>query len=218
MLEISSFYTCVPKITIIWCTVPEIRSETDKKFCHFGPFFALLPPPLMIPNIKILKKMKKMPGDIILLYIHVHNKWRSCDIWFLKYKVQQTEIFDIWGHFFPFSTLITWKIKILTLKKTPQDIIILHICTTNDNHMMYGSWDMEHNRTNPARVYFRLKLSSISRCCPQWLIFFKLLFYENNYKEAMKIGGGQIKGALFNCFVVKKCPFVSPGPCPQFLK
>ena len=24
------------------------------------------------------------------------------------------------------------------LKKTPGDIIILHMCTTNDNHMMYG--------------------------------------------------------------------------------
>ena len=45
LLEISSFYTCAPKITIIWCTVPEIRSNTDKKCCHFGPFFTLLPPP-----------------------------------------------------------------------------------------------------------------------------------------------------------------------------
>ena len=26
LLEISSFYTCVPKATIIWSTVPEIRS------------------------------------------------------------------------------------------------------------------------------------------------------------------------------------------------
>ena len=69
---------------------------------HLGPFFALLPPPLMILNIKILKKMKKMPGDIILLYIHVHHKWRSYDKWFLKYKVQQTEIFVILGDSLPF--------------------------------------------------------------------------------------------------------------------
>ena len=26
--------------------------------------------------------------------------------------------------------------------------IILHMCTTNDDHMMYGSWDMEHDRQN----------------------------------------------------------------------
>ena len=40
---ISSFYTCVPKITIMPCMVPEIWSATDRIFCHFGLFFALLP-------------------------------------------------------------------------------------------------------------------------------------------------------------------------------
>ena len=30
LLEISSFYTYVPKITITWCTIPETRSETDR--------------------------------------------------------------------------------------------------------------------------------------------------------------------------------------------
>ena len=38
------------------------------------------------------------------------------------------------------------------------------------------------------------------------LYFFKNLFYHNNCKEAMNIGGGQIKWALFNIFVVKKYP------------
>ena len=51
LLEIS-FYTCVAKITIIWCMVPEIQSETDKIFCHFGSFFALLRPS---PHLTILK-------------------------------------------------------------------------------------------------------------------------------------------------------------------
>ena len=199
LLKISSFYTCAPKITIIWCTVPEIRSETDRIFCHFGPFFALLPPPspLKIPKIKILKKMKKMPGDIILLYIHVYHKWRSYDIWFLKYKVQQTEIFVILGHFLPFNPRDslenqnfkiennTWRYYHFThlhhkwqsygvwflrygvrateffchsgpvlpfyppmdpenqnfkkIKKTPEDIIILQMCTINGSHSMYGS-------------------------------------------------------------------------------
>ena len=54
-----------PKITIILFKVPEIQSETDKSFCHsgpFGPFFPLLPPIppyLMIPKIKISEKKKK---------------------------------------------------------------------------------------------------------------------------------------------------------------
>ena len=81
LLEISSFYRRVPKITIIWCTAPKIQSETDRIFCHFGPFFAFLTPPtppLMILKMKSLrKKMKKMSGDVILLYIHVYHKWRS---------------------------------------------------------------------------------------------------------------------------------------------
>ena len=50
--------------------------------------------------------MKKIPGDIILLYIHMYHKWRSYDIWFLKYKVSKT------GHFGSFfSSLTTWKIN-----------------------------------------------------------------------------------------------------------
>ena len=147
-----------------------------------------------------------MPGDIILLYIHVYHKWRSYDIWFLKCKVQQTENFVILGHFLPFQPLDnlenqnfkieknTWRYYHFThlrhkrqsydvwflgyeawqtelfvildcflpfyppnnpknqnfekMKKTPGDIIILHMCTINDNHMMYGSWDMERDRQN----------------------------------------------------------------------
>ena len=61
---------------------------------------------LMILKIKIFKKkMKKTLGDIILLYVHVYHKWRSYDVWLLKYKVQQTEIFVILGNFFTFHPL-----------------------------------------------------------------------------------------------------------------
>ena len=58
------------------------------------------------------------------------------------------EISVILGHFCPFNPLTTWKIKILKLKKSPGYIVILHICIINDNHMMYGSWDMECDRLN----------------------------------------------------------------------
>ena len=38
----SLFYTCVPKITIIWCMLPEIWSATDN-FLSFWAIFSLLP-------------------------------------------------------------------------------------------------------------------------------------------------------------------------------
>ena len=79
------------------------RVRQTKSFCHYGPIFALLPPPVMIPNIKILKKTKKKPGDIILLYIHVYHKWRSYDIWFLKYNRQTDRNFWHFGPFFALS-------------------------------------------------------------------------------------------------------------------
>ena len=47
-----------------------------------------------------------------------------------------------------FALLWTQKIKIWKNEKNvyyKKDIIILQMCTINDCHMMYGSWDMEYN-------------------------------------------------------------------------
>ena len=56
---------------------------------------------------------------------------------------------SFWTVFCPFTPLTTRKIKILKkMKKQPGDIIILHTYTINDNNMMHGSWDMEHDRHN----------------------------------------------------------------------
>ena len=74
--------------------------------------------------------------------------FRSYDIWFLKYRVQQTEVFVILGHFLPFQPPGNPEIKILKLKKPPGDIIILLICTINDNLLIYDSRDMERDRQN----------------------------------------------------------------------
>ena len=35
----------------------------------------------------------------------MYHKWRSYDIWFLKYRVWQTEIFDILDRFLPFQPI-----------------------------------------------------------------------------------------------------------------
>ena len=52
-------------------------------------------------------------------------------------------------HVLPFYPLNNLKNQNLEeMKKTPEDIIILHMCTKNDNHMMYSYWDIECDRQN----------------------------------------------------------------------
>ena len=59
-------------------------------------------------------------------------------------------------------------------------------------------------------IYTWVKLSPTFGRCPRWLIFFRSVFYQNNWnncKKVMNRGRGQIRGALYNFFVVKKCLF-----------
>ena len=122
----------------------EIRSETQNLLS----FWAIILPfyhPLTIPIIKILKKMKKCL-DILSFYTYmctINEDHMIYGSWNTRYNRQ---FLSFWTIFCPFSLLTNWKIKILKLKKIPGDLIILHICTINGSHMMYGSWDMEHHR------------------------------------------------------------------------
>ena len=78
----------------------------------------------------------------------MYYKWKSYDVWFLRYQVRRTEFFAILGHFLTFdspdnSTYQNFEkmrekgleIKFWKNEKMLRDII-LHLCTTNDNHMM----------------------------------------------------------------------------------
>ena len=66
---------------------------------------------------------------------------------------------EIWGatdrifqHFGSFFTLLLpnepQNPSFFKNEKDPGGIIDLHLCTINDNNMMYDSWDMEHNGQN----------------------------------------------------------------------
>ena len=58
--------------------------------------------------------------------------------------MQKTKFFVIMGPFSPFDPPHNWKNQNFEkMKKTPGNIIILHSCTTNSRHMMYGSWDIK---------------------------------------------------------------------------
>ena len=65
LVEISSFYTCAQKITIIWCMVWYM--EWDRQ--NFVAFWTILCPftPLTIPKIKIWNK-EKTPADLTGLH------------------------------------------------------------------------------------------------------------------------------------------------------
>ena len=58
-------------------------------------------------------------------------------------------IFVILDHFLPFHLPNNPKNQNFEkMKKLPGDIINLHKCNINDNHMMYGSWDTERDGHN----------------------------------------------------------------------
>ena len=68
------------------------------------------PPPKNL-KIKILKN-----ENIYWRYHHFTNmchKWKSYDVWFLRYEAWWTKFFVILDHFWPFTTLKTKNIKIL---------------------------------------------------------------------------------------------------------
>ena len=142
-LEMSTFYTCAPKIMIIWCMLPEILSTTD----IFLSFYAIFCPFTPLTNLKT-KIWKNITNSWRYYpFTHMHHTWRWYDEWFLRYKTWQTESFlSFWVIFRPLTLLTTRKIKIWKNEKKSGNIIILNMCTINENHMTNGSWDMEHNR------------------------------------------------------------------------
>ena len=127
---------------------PEIPNTLDRIFCHFGPFFALLPPSLTTWKIKIFLKKEKTTWRYDH-FTHVYHKWQLHDVWFLRYGAWQTKFFVILDDFLHFYPPYNPKYQNFEKMKTPPgDIILLHMCTINDNHMVYGSWLMERDQHN----------------------------------------------------------------------
>ena len=122
------------------CMIPEICSMTDRIYSHFGPFFAFLHPlPPNNPENQNFEIMKKTPGDIILHKCTTNDNHMIYGSWDMKCTRQN--FFVISGHFLPFyphNSPKKWKFQ--KMKKEPGDIIILHNCTKNHDHMLYCSW------------------------------------------------------------------------------
>ena len=134
-------------MTVISCMVPEIWSATDKIFCHFGQLFALLPP-LATQKIKILKKMEKLPGDIIILHrCNINDNHIMYGSWDTK-RIRQTFL-PFWTIFCTFTPLTTRKIK--SLKKNEKTTwryyhfaYVYHKWQSYDVWFLrYGAWRTE---------------------------------------------------------------------------
>ena len=52
---------------------------------------------------------------------------------------------SFWAIFCPFTPLLRPKIKIWKKCKKTAYFILLHMCTINEDHMMYGCWDVRHD-------------------------------------------------------------------------
>ena len=79
--------------------------------------------------------------DVILHRCTINDNHMMYVSWDIERNGQN--FLSFWIVFCPFTPITTRKIKMLkNWKKTPGDIIILHKCTKNHDHMIYCSWDM----------------------------------------------------------------------------
>ena len=111
--------------------------DTEHVGQNFLPFWSIFCTftSITTQKIKILKNMKKPPGDILTLTI----TW--CMVPEMLSVMER-----IFCHFGSFFSLLCpnnpENQNFDKLKKTPGDIIS-NMCTINDYHMMHGSWDIK---------------------------------------------------------------------------
>ena len=139
----SLLYTCVPKITIMWCMLPEIWNTTDLIFLSFWAISCTFTP-LLTPKIKIWSKFLKKSWWYYSLHMRTINEDNMMNhSWDIRHD--KLSFLSFWVIFCPLTFLTIWTIKIFKKmkKKMPENI-----STTNDDQMMYDSWDMEYHRQN----------------------------------------------------------------------
>ena len=157
MLEISSFYTCAPKTTIIWCTVTGIWGETQ----NFLSFYIHVYHKWKSYDIQLLKYKVRQKEIFDFLchflsfqpldslenqdfnsekntwryyhFTHLHHKWKPYDVWFLRFCHS--------GPFFallpPYNAHLLWTQKIKIFKKIGKNTgRYYHFTNINDSHMM----------------------------------------------------------------------------------
>ena len=110
---------------------------------HFLPFY-----PYKNPKKAKFWKNEKMPLEISSFYINVPKIMIICYTILEIWCATDVILIFYFGIFFPpFTPLTTLKNQdFKETKKTPGDIIILHMCTKNNYHIMHSSWNMLGDR------------------------------------------------------------------------
>ena len=106
---------------IIWCMIPEMSSTTQKS--NFW-------------------KTEKNSWRYYH-FKHEYHKWKSYDVWFLRYGAQQTQFFLILDHFLFFYTpspLTTQRIKILKKWKKKNTWRYHHFTQVHHKWQSYDFW------------------------------------------------------------------------------
>ena len=76
-------------------------------------------------------------------FTHMYHKWQP---WYMLPEIWSM-IYTVFCHFGPFFALLSpnnpKNQKFGKMRKPSRDIITLNVCTINNNHIRYGSWDMD---------------------------------------------------------------------------
>ena len=161
---ILNVYTCVPKTIMIWCMLPEIWNTTDITFLSIWAIFCYFTI-LRSKKVKILKKRKKYQEispfytcapQMTIIWCMVPEIWSTTDIIICH--------FDYFGSLSP-NTLENQNVE--KMKKVPGDIIILHLYSTYDSHMMYDSWDIGRNGQNIFVILDKMQILSFYTSAPK---------------------------------------------------
>ena len=112
---------------------------------HFLPFYSN-----ENPENQNFEKMKQTPRDIILHLCTIKDNHMMYGSWVMEHD---TEFVNL-GHFLPFYFPNSPKNQNFEKmkKKTPRKMIILHMCTKNYDHMIFGSWDMVCNGWTDGQI------------------------------------------------------------------
>ena len=117
------------------------RNWPNRIFCHFRHFL----PFYSTNNSKNFEKMKKYTWTNHHFTQEYQKSW-SYAILLLRYSTWGMELlYFILGYFYSFNPPPLPPLfppNSPKKEKTPEDIIILHMCTKNYDQMMYGSWDI----------------------------------------------------------------------------